>query len=69
MREAGLVDAWRKQNQGYVWCHNLGKEKRATYSPLTLGNLAGPWIFLLVGYILALLMFFIIFFHHKVLQV
>ena len=68
IQEAGLVDAWQKRNQGRVGCVGVGKEKRVTFSPLTLENLVGPWIVLLIGPILLLLYPFAIFLKIKLIS-
>ena len=65
MREVGLIDAWQRKIQGWIQCDAGMKEKPAKYSALTLENLAGPWIVLLVGFILLLLITFAIFFKIK----
>ena len=65
MREVGLIDAWQRKIQGWIQCGAGMKEKRAKFSALTLENLAGPWIVLLVGFILLLIITFAIFFKIK----
>jgi len=61
MREVGLIDAWQRKIQGWIRCDAGMKEKRAKFSALRLENLAGPWIVLLVGFIILLLIMFAIF--------